>query len=69
MDPTKSLPQHYGAIQGLAALGPNVVCFSFITRKLQARYGSFQALHMILGFHQKTLILLSLVDFFMIMMI
>ncbi|PRQ32051.1 putative TAF6 HEAT repeat domain-containing protein [Rosa chinensis] len=26
LDPTKALPQHYGAIQGLAALGPNVVC-------------------------------------------
>eukprot|EP00257_Ricinus_communis_P022399 XP_015582119.2 transcription initiation factor TFIID subunit 6 [Ricinus communis] len=25
LDPLKSLPQHYGAIQGLAALGPNVV--------------------------------------------
>lgn len=25
LDPTKALPQHYGAIQGLAALGPNVV--------------------------------------------
>ncbi|CAN1799472.1 Transcription initiation factor TFIID subunit 6 [Linum perenne] len=25
LDPTKSLPQHYGAIQGLAALGPSVV--------------------------------------------
>ncbi|KAI8552934.1 hypothetical protein RHMOL_Rhmol06G0306600 [Rhododendron molle] len=25
LDPTKSLPQHYGAIQGLAALGPRVV--------------------------------------------
>ncbi|KAK1257228.1 hypothetical protein QJS04_geneDACA024727 [Acorus gramineus] len=25
MDPTKSLTQHYGAIQGLAALGPSVV--------------------------------------------
>ncbi|CAK7324567.1 unnamed protein product [Dovyalis caffra] len=25
LDPTKSLPQHYGSIQGLAALGPNVV--------------------------------------------
>ncbi|KAJ9182595.1 hypothetical protein P3X46_006575 [Hevea brasiliensis] len=25
LDPTKSLPQHYGAVQGLAALGPNVV--------------------------------------------
>ncbi|XP_010542550.1 PREDICTED: transcription initiation factor TFIID subunit 6b [Tarenaya hassleriana] len=25
LDPTKSLPQHYGAIQGLAGLGPNVV--------------------------------------------
>ena len=26
LDPTKSLPQHYGAIQGLSALGPSVVC-------------------------------------------
>ncbi|CAL8151897.1 unnamed protein product [Prunus armeniaca] len=26
LDPTKTLPQHYGAIQGLAALGPSVVC-------------------------------------------
>lgn len=25
LDPTKALPQHYGAIQGLAALGPNMV--------------------------------------------
>ncbi|KAJ4725186.1 transcription initiation factor TFIID subunit 6-like [Melia azedarach] len=25
LDPTKSLPQHYGAIQGLAALGPSVI--------------------------------------------
>ncbi|PQP94273.1 transcription initiation factor TFIID subunit 6 [Prunus yedoensis var. nudiflora] len=25
LDPTKTLPQHYGAIQGLAALGPSVV--------------------------------------------
>ncbi|KAI3456866.1 hypothetical protein Pfo_013529 [Paulownia fortunei] len=25
LDPSKALPQHYGAIQGLAALGPNVV--------------------------------------------
>ncbi|KAL6196247.1 hypothetical protein ACLB2K_031862 [Fragaria x ananassa] len=25
LDPNKALPQHYGAIQGLAALGPNVV--------------------------------------------
>ncbi|KAL9256353.1 Transcription initiation factor TFIID subunit 6-like protein [Drosera capensis] len=25
LDPTKALPQHYGAIQGLASLGPNVV--------------------------------------------
>ncbi|KAJ4826021.1 hypothetical protein Tsubulata_023013 [Turnera subulata] len=25
LDPSKSLPQHYGAIQGLAALGPSVV--------------------------------------------
>ncbi|CAI9088314.1 OLC1v1022616C1 [Oldenlandia corymbosa var. corymbosa] len=25
LDPTKALPQHFGAIQGLAALGPNVV--------------------------------------------
>ncbi|KAK3032452.1 hypothetical protein RJ639_037265 [Escallonia herrerae] len=25
LDPTKALPQHYGAIQGLAALGPSVV--------------------------------------------
>lgn len=25
LDPTKSLPQHYGSIQGLAALGPSVV--------------------------------------------
>lgn len=25
LDPTKALPQHYGAIQGLGALGPNVV--------------------------------------------
>ncbi|KAK9269752.1 hypothetical protein L1049_001530 [Liquidambar formosana] len=25
LDPTKSLPQHYGAIQGLASLGPTVV--------------------------------------------
>lgn len=25
LDPTKALPQHYGAIQGLAALGSNVV--------------------------------------------
>ncbi|KAJ7960844.1 transcription initiation factor TFIID subunit 6-like [Quillaja saponaria] len=25
LDPTKALPQHYGAVQGLAALGPNVV--------------------------------------------
>ncbi|GMH25499.1 hypothetical protein Nepgr_027342 [Nepenthes gracilis] len=25
LDPTKALPQHYGAIQGLTALGPNVV--------------------------------------------
>ncbi|CAN4097166.1 unnamed protein product [Withania somnifera] len=25
LDPTKALPQHYGAIQGLAALGPGVV--------------------------------------------
>uniref|UniRef100_A0A7N0TUB3 TATA box binding protein associated factor (TAF) histone-like fold domain-containing protein n=1 Tax=Kalanchoe fedtschenkoi TaxID=63787 RepID=A0A7N0TUB3_KALFE len=25
LDPKKALPQHYGAIQGLAALGPNVV--------------------------------------------
>ncbi|XP_034925063.1 LOW QUALITY PROTEIN: transcription initiation factor TFIID subunit 6-like [Populus alba] len=25
LDPTKSLPQHYGSIQGLAALGPGVV--------------------------------------------
>ncbi|CAM8900819.1 unnamed protein product [Rhodiola kirilowii] len=25
LDPTKALPQHYGAIQGLAALGPRVV--------------------------------------------
>lgn len=25
LDPSKSLPQHYGAIQGLSALGPNVV--------------------------------------------
>lgn len=25
LDPTKSLPQHYGAIKGIAALGPNVV--------------------------------------------
>lgn len=27
LDPKKALPQHYGAIQGLAALGPSVVCF------------------------------------------
>ena len=27
LDPTKALPQHYGAIQGLAALGPSVVSF------------------------------------------
>ncbi|PRQ32056.1 putative TAF6 HEAT repeat domain-containing protein [Rosa chinensis] len=27
LDLTKALPQHYGAIQGLAALGPNVVRF------------------------------------------
>uniref|UniRef100_A0A2P2JHP0 TATA box binding protein associated factor (TAF) histone-like fold domain-containing protein n=1 Tax=Rhizophora mucronata TaxID=61149 RepID=A0A2P2JHP0_RHIMU len=26
LDPKRSLTQHYGAIQGLAALGPNVVC-------------------------------------------
>ncbi|XP_024023687.1 transcription initiation factor TFIID subunit 6 [Morus notabilis] len=26
LDPTKAFPQHYGAIQGLAALGPSVVC-------------------------------------------
>ncbi|KAK4341882.1 hypothetical protein RND71_037698 [Anisodus tanguticus] len=26
LDPAKALPQHYGAIQGLAALGPGVVC-------------------------------------------
>lgn len=25
LDPTKTLPQHYGAIRGLAALGPSVV--------------------------------------------
>ncbi|EYU27392.1 hypothetical protein ABFS82_13G163100 [Erythranthe guttata] len=25
LDPSKALPQHYGAIQGLASLGPNVV--------------------------------------------
>ncbi|CAA0832430.1 Transcription initiation factor TFIID subunit 6 [Striga hermonthica] len=25
LDPSKALPQHYGAIQGLAAMGPNVV--------------------------------------------
>lgn len=25
LDPTKTLPQHYGAIQGLAAFGPSVV--------------------------------------------
>lgn len=25
LDPTKTLPQHYGAIQGIAALGPSVV--------------------------------------------
>ncbi|XP_057978004.1 transcription initiation factor TFIID subunit 6-like [Malania oleifera] len=25
LDPTKALPQHYGAVQGLAALGPGVV--------------------------------------------
>ncbi|GLT50928.1 hypothetical protein SLA2020_243830 [Shorea laevis] len=25
LDPSKALPQHYGAIQGLAALGPSVV--------------------------------------------
>lgn len=25
LDPTKALPQHYGAIQGLSALGPSVV--------------------------------------------
>ncbi|KAL6570821.1 Transcription initiation factor TFIID subunit 6 [Orobanche gracilis] len=25
LDPSKALPQHYGAIQGLAALGPNVI--------------------------------------------
>ncbi|XP_075522986.1 LOW QUALITY PROTEIN: transcription initiation factor TFIID subunit 6-like [Primulina tabacum] len=25
LDPSKALPQHYGAIQGLSALGPNVV--------------------------------------------
>nr|GMC74522.1 transcription initiation factor TFIID subunit 6-like [Ipomoea batatas] len=25
LDPTKALPQHYGAIQGLAAIGPSVV--------------------------------------------
>lgn len=25
LDPKKALTQHYGAIQGLAALGPNVV--------------------------------------------
>ncbi|CAN4117814.1 unnamed protein product [Withania somnifera] len=25
LDPTKALPQHYGAIQGLAALGPGVI--------------------------------------------
>nr|GMC49827.1 transcription initiation factor TFIID subunit 6-like [Ipomoea batatas] len=25
LDPTKALPQHYGAVQGLAALGPSVV--------------------------------------------
>ena len=27
LDPTKALPQHYGAIQGLAAFGPSVVSF------------------------------------------
>ena len=27
LDPIKVLPQHYGAIQGLAALGPSVVIF------------------------------------------
>ncbi|KAH7861231.1 hypothetical protein Vadar_023387 [Vaccinium darrowii] len=26
LDPTRTLPQHYGAIKGLAALGPSVVC-------------------------------------------
>lgn len=25
LDPTKAMTQHYGAIQGLAALGPSVV--------------------------------------------
>lgn len=30
MDPTKALPQRYGAVQGLAALGPNVVLIFLI---------------------------------------
>jgi len=28
LDPKKAMTQHYGAIQGLGALGPNVVCVS-----------------------------------------
>lgn len=28
LDPKKAMTQHYGAIQGLGALGPNVVCSS-----------------------------------------
>ena len=28
LDPKKAMTQHYGAIQGLAALGPTVVCCS-----------------------------------------
>lgn len=27
LDPKKAMTQHYGAVQGLAALGPSVVCF------------------------------------------
>jgi len=26
LDPTKALPQHYGAIKGIEALGSRVVC-------------------------------------------
>ena len=30
LDPTKALPQHYGAIKGLAAFGPSVVLSAFL---------------------------------------
>lgn len=30
LDPKKAMTQHYGAIQGLAALGPNVVYVLFL---------------------------------------